>query len=127
MYYAIVISNYYILFTVVILIGGGCSAIACVLIDIPIAQIGFLILFLCTGIAGNVVNLSTVDLFPTALRAMAVCISLMFGRLGGVVGSNITALLLVSNCEMAFYLPAASLAGTTKSANDSNNEIPYLK
>lgn len=90
------------------------------------AQIGFLILFLCTGVAGNVVNLSTVDLFPTALRAMAVCISLMFGRLGGVVGSNITARLLVANCEMAFYLPAASLAGETQIAN-KNNEMPYFK
>lgn len=94
-----------------ILVGGGLSAIACVLIDIPIVQIGLLILFLCTGITGNVVNLSTVDLFPTALRAMAVCISLMFGRLGGVVGSNITALLLDSHCELAFYVPAASLIG----------------
>lgn len=104
-----IFSLYY--FVVVILTGGSLSAIACVLVEIPIVQIGFLILFLCTGITGNVVNLSTVDLFPTSLRAMAVCISLMFGRLGGVVGANVTALLLYSHCEYAFFVPAVSLMG----------------
>lgn len=44
-------------------------------------------------------------------RAMALCISLMFGRLGGIVGSNLVALLLDSHCEMAFYLAGTSLLG----------------
>lgn len=42
-------------------------------------------------------------------RAMAVSISLMFGRLGSVAGSNLTAVLLDASCENAFYLPGCSL------------------
>lgn len=42
---------------------------------------------------------------------MAICIALMFGRLGSVVGSNIVALLLDDHCESAFYLSGASVIG----------------
>lgn len=42
---------------------------------------------------------------------MAVNMALMAGRLGGVVGSNITAILLDNYCEFAFYLPACMSAG----------------
>lgn len=39
------------------------------------------------------------------------CISLMFGRLGGVVGANVAALLLDNHCQSAFYLSESSLLG----------------
>lgn len=42
---------------------------------------------------------------------MASSISLMFGRLGGVTGANITALLLGHSCEIAFYLSGSILIG----------------
>lgn len=38
-------------------------------------------------------------------------ISLMFARLGGVIGTNGAALLLDDYCEIAFYLPASILIG----------------
>lgn len=44
-------------------------------------------------------------------RAMAVSISLMFGRLGGVAGSNLTAVLLDASCQNAFFLPGCALIG----------------
>lgn len=37
------------------------------------------------------------------------CMALMFGRFGGVSGSNIVAYFLNDNCEMAFYLSGSSL------------------
>lgn len=40
---------------------------------------------------------------------MAVCISLMMGRLGSVVGANIVGLLLDDHCELAFTLSGTSL------------------
>lgn len=43
------------------------------------------------------------------IRAMAMCMALMFGRLGGVSGSNIVAYFLNDNCEIAFYLSGSSL------------------
>lgn len=44
-------------------------------------------------------------------RAMALCISLMFGRLGCVAGANVAALLLENHCELVFYLSGGSVMG----------------
>lgn len=40
---------------------------------------------------------------------MAVCISLMMGRLGSVVGANIVGALLSDNCEAAFLTSGIGL------------------
>lgn len=42
---------------------------------------------------------------------MAVNVIMMFGRFGGVIGSNVTAILLENYCEYAFYLPGAVFSG----------------
>lgn len=44
-------------------------------------------------------------------RAMAMCISLMFGRLGCVAGSNIFAMLIDNHCDLAFLLSGLSIIG----------------
>lgn len=120
----------------------GISGIGCVLINIPLVQIVFLLIFLCCGMAGNVVCASAVELYPTTLRwdllfasqqsqiifesnsrikwlhfykirfrAMAMCIALMFARLGGMAGANISANLLDNYCEAVFFLPGLALIG----------------
>lgn len=40
---------------------------------------------------------------------MAICISLMMGRLGSVVGANIVGLLLDNYCQLAFSMSGALL------------------
>lgn len=40
---------------------------------------------------------------------MAVCISLMFGRLGSVAGSNMVALLIDDQCNSVFLLSGGSV------------------
>lgn len=40
---------------------------------------------------------------------MAVCISLMFARLGSVLGSSVGAILLEAHCEYTFYLSGSTL------------------
>lgn len=99
--------------------------------DIPIIQVYSFTALMSSGIPISVINAATVELYPTALRwvfpflflhffhvnwywknrAMAMCISLMFGRLGGVVGANTVALLLDNHCQSAFYLSGSSLLG----------------
>lgn len=44
-------------------------------------------------------------------RAMAISMSIMFGRMGCVGGANTIALLLDNNCETSFYLSASILFG----------------
>lgn len=46
----------------------------------------------------------SVDIFPTYVRAMAVCLTLMVGRGSAVIGINILKQLLESNCESVFYI-----------------------
>lgn len=55
----------------------------------------------------------TVDIYPTYLRAMAVCLTLMVGRASAVVGINILNKMLVTNCELSFYIfGALTIVGT---------------
>uniref|UniRef100_A0A182W337 Major facilitator superfamily (MFS) profile domain-containing protein n=1 Tax=Anopheles minimus TaxID=112268 RepID=A0A182W337_9DIPT len=89
----------------------GICGILIVFIDLPLLAIWFYVILLTCGFCISVVNACTVDLFPTNLRAMAVCISLMFGRLGSVVGANIVGMLLDSQCELTFWISGISLIG----------------
>lgn len=42
---------------------------------------------------------------------MAVSISMMFGRVGSIVGSNLVAVMLESNCSATFYLYSGFILG----------------
>lgn len=55
-----------------------------------------------------------ISIIPLRIRAMAVFISLMFGRLGCILGAITTALLLDTHCEMVFYLSGTTLIGKKK-------------
>lgn len=92
-----------------VLIGCGSCAIALIFVTVPILSTYLYILLLACGLAINVVSASTIELYPTNLRAMAVCISLMFGRLGSVFGSNLVGLLLDSHCQVTFALSGVTL------------------
>uniref|UniRef100_A0A182NE16 Major facilitator superfamily (MFS) profile domain-containing protein n=1 Tax=Anopheles dirus TaxID=7168 RepID=A0A182NE16_9DIPT len=59
------------------------------------------------GTSISVLNGATVSIFPTNVRAMAVCLSLMMGRLGSVFGSNLVGLIMEQNCTLTFYLFAS--------------------
>ncbi|XP_065085913.1 putative transporter SVOPL [Ochlerotatus camptorhynchus] len=87
----------------------GVAGLLLFVVDIPIAVIWLYIVFLCSGYTAVVVNAIIVDLYPTSLRAMAVCIALMVGRLGSVVGSNMLGILLERHCELTFGIASVLL------------------
>ncbi|XP_058465632.1 synaptic vesicle glycoprotein 2B-like isoform X2 [Malaya genurostris] len=89
----------------------GLCGVLITFIDVPLLAVWLYVILLTCGYCINVVNAVTVDLFPTNLRAMAVCISLMFGRLGSVVGANIVGVLLDTHCELSFWISGISLIG----------------
>ncbi|XP_055325164.1 synaptic vesicle glycoprotein 2B-like [Sitodiplosis mosellana] len=101
------VGNFAIIFFV--LLTCGLSGIGCMLTDIPALQVALYLYFVSCGVATNVLSSATVELYPTTLRAMAMSISLMFARLGGVTGANAAALLLDDYCEISFYLPGSIL------------------
>ncbi|XP_055618855.1 synaptic vesicle glycoprotein 2B-like [Toxorhynchites rutilus septentrionalis] len=80
----------------------GISGIMVIFVDIPLLAIWLYMILMMGGLSACVTNTITVDLFPTNLRAMAVSISLMFGRLGSVTGANMLGLLLDSQCQLTF-------------------------
>ncbi|XP_060525996.1 synaptic vesicle glycoprotein 2C-like isoform X2 [Cylas formicarius] len=60
----------------------------------------FLLISSCIGI----VNAFVVDLYPTNIRAMALAISLMFGRIGAAVGSNLVGIMFYNYCDYLFIM-----------------------
>ncbi|XP_062564060.1 synaptic vesicle glycoprotein 2B-like [Armigeres subalbatus] len=97
--------------SILVFVFGGCGIAGLIItfIDIPMVSVWcYMILVMC-GFSGSIVSAITVDLFPTNVRAMAVCMSSMFGRLGGVIGSNMFGFLLESQCELTFAIPSVLL------------------
>lgn len=90
---------------VINLLISGVSGMLLVFINEPY----FVLVLFCSfmvfaGISISIVNGAAVSLFPTSVRAMAVCLSLMMGRLGSVVGTNIIGLIMEENCNLTFIL-----------------------
>lgn len=59
-------------------------------------------------------------------RAMALSISLMFGRFGGVAGSNTAAFLLDNHCEAAFYLSGSVVTGNCFELKHIRHSLIYV-
>jgi MFS transporter, VNT family, synaptic vesicle glycoprotein 2 len=66
--------------------------------------LGLMVVFLTCGVCGSLLSAILVDLFPTNVRAMSLCIVLMIGRFGAVAGSNFVSVMIVTQCELMFGL-----------------------
>lgn len=106
-----VIINYTGKLPIILFVLWGCAscAISLVFVTIPSFATYLYVILLACGLAINVVSASTIEIYPTSMRAMAVCISLMCGRLGSVFGSNLVGLLLDSHCQITFALSGVTL------------------
>lgn len=91
------------------MVGCGACGIAAIYVRIPIVAIYLFLLLLLNGLAIPVATAATVDLYATNMRGMGVSLSLMMGRLGGVFGSNVVAILIEDHCETTFYLAGVTL------------------
>ncbi|XP_055846219.1 synaptic vesicle glycoprotein 2B [Episyrphus balteatus] len=90
-----------------LLIWMSIAAISCLLIhwvSSYVLSIILLTLTLTTGTCGGVVSAISIEYFPTNISAMAMCLVMMTGRLGAVVGSNVIGLVIFTNCNMLFYI-----------------------
>jgi MFS transporter, VNT family, synaptic vesicle glycoprotein 2 len=63
-----------------------------------------MVIFLTCGVCGSILSAVLVDIFPTNVRAMSLCVVLMMGRMGAVVGSNFVSFMIVKECELMFGL-----------------------
>lgn len=105
----------------------GLSAFLLIFVKIPSIISYFYVVMLLAGLLISVVNASTVELFPTKMRfafnrlgtqilnifscrAMAVCISMMVGRVGSAFGSIFIGLIIEKQCDLTFLMPTIFLA-----------------
>ncbi|KAL0271445.1 UNVERIFIED_CONTAM: hypothetical protein PYX00_008539 [Menopon gallinae] len=65
------------------------------------------------SIGSTVIVSVVVDLIPTDQRSMAVCLTMMFGRMGALVGNLSFAALLDWNCAYLFIMLASTTLGST--------------
>lgn len=63
-----------------------------------------MVIFLTCGVCGSILSAVLVDLFPTNVRAMSLCVVLMVGRIGAVAGSNFVSFMIARECELMFAL-----------------------
>ncbi|XP_026747521.1 organic cation/carnitine transporter 7-like [Trichoplusia ni] len=92
-----------LLLVATLVVTGMCGVGAHLAADQTAAVILFGI-FQMSGACIGLVNAAGVELFPTKYRAMAICLSMMVGRTGAVVGSNLIGWFLQVNCGAGFYL-----------------------
>lgn len=79
----------------------------CVLINFITQDMLFAVLlssFPIMGLALGPVNAYAVEFFPTNLRGMAIGLTMMIGRIGSIIGTNVAGILLNVFCELTFYL-----------------------
>jgi VNT family MFS transporter (synaptic vesicle glycoprotein 2) len=75
----------------------------------------FIVLLTLPGICVAVINLIMVDIIPTYLCGMAVCLVMTAGRIGSIVSSSVVGIMLQWNCTVTFSLYAVNLMGKNSS------------
>nr|XP_036221542.1 synaptic vesicle glycoprotein 2B-like [Bactrocera oleae] len=101
------VGKIYILFITIIFFT-SCGLASVFIVNSVIAAYLY-VLFFVVGVAIIVLNVITVELYPTHLRAMATCISLMVGRVGSIAGANVAGVLMGQHCEWNFYICCGAL------------------
>ncbi|CAB3235203.1 unnamed protein product [Arctia plantaginis] len=92
-----------IIVLVILSVTGCCGIGAHLAYNQQLAVVFFAIFQMCGACIG-LMNAVAVELFPTKYRAMAICLSMMMGRVGSMVGSNLIGLFLDINCGAGFYM-----------------------
>ncbi|KAM3956292.1 LOW QUALITY PROTEIN: synaptic vesicle glycoprotein 2C-like [Aphomia sociella] len=77
------------------------------------AATALLVAALCSGCAASILAAIAVDVFPTCLRAMAMCVMYMVGRTGAAMGSYLLGATLNTHCLSAFVVLGVFTAGST--------------
>lgn len=79
------------------------SAILINVVRIPIAGGIFFFFFMMCALSMGILSVYFVELYPTNLRGMASCLSVMVGRSSAFFGVNAIGALMSTHCEETFY------------------------
>uniref|UniRef100_A0A1B6G7N2 Major facilitator superfamily (MFS) profile domain-containing protein n=1 Tax=Cuerna arida TaxID=1464854 RepID=A0A1B6G7N2_9HEMI len=84
-----------------------CSGMALLITWVPVAAIIVILLGgipIISGICYNVLTGFIIELFPTYIRAMAVSLNMICGRLGSITGAQLFSQLIDLHCSLLFKL-----------------------
>ncbi|CAB3226951.1 unnamed protein product [Arctia plantaginis] len=91
----------------------GVALVGAAFVPEGVAATALLIVSLCSGCAASILAAIAVDVFPTSLRAMAMCVMYMVGRAGAAVGSYLLGATLDLHCLEAFTALGIFTSGST--------------
>ncbi|CAK1579002.1 unnamed protein product [Parnassius mnemosyne] len=115
-YIGLVFCSMYIIVGFLVDFVGKKTILVCVLIATGLCGVGahlapavrpavvLFAIFQMSGACIGLMNAVSVELIPTMYRAMAICLGMMMGRMGSMVGSNLVGYFLETNCGVSFYL-----------------------
>jgi MFS transporter, VNT family, synaptic vesicle glycoprotein 2 len=96
------------IFLFVFITTGLCGILIVVINNLIISNYLYMWL-LVIGVNSNLLNTVTFDAFPTELRSMAISTTLLFGRVGGLLGVNVSSFMVEDFCEMTFGISGGLL------------------
>lgn len=94
---------------VFILLSCAVAAFSLTFVNMPSVTPFLYLYMMVAALCISVINASTVELFPTKMRAMAVCVSMCVGRIGSTSGSIILGLIIENYCSLTFLMPTILL------------------
>lgn len=97
-------------------ISAGCSISLVFLTEFYSILVAF-ITFMSASLFASIIGAISVNLYPTKIRAMATCFIFMFGRIGGLAGSNLIGVFLENSCSSIFYVFSALTISKLSSHN----------
>lgn len=84
----------------------GASCVLLIFVDRSLLANVLYMAVVSLGLSVSVVNATIAELFPTQYRVMALTISLISGRLGGVSGALFIGYMIEGHCDKMFMVPA---------------------
>lgn len=82
------------------------SSVLLIFVDRSLLANALYMALVSLGVSVSVVNATITELFPTQYRVMALTVSLIFGRLGGVSGAVFVGYMVEMHCDVMFMVPA---------------------
>lgn len=77
--------------------------------NVAIALFSMMLVF--SGSSLPLISGSSINLFPTSIRTMAICLMMMTGRIGTSLGSSFIGSLIQSHCEETFFTVTTIVLG----------------
>lgn len=96
-------------FSICMIVSSIGTVVICLITNKLAIDVLFVVILMLPGITVAVISAIMVNIIPTHLCGMAICISMTAARLGSIVSSSVVGAMLEWNCTVTFMLYAAEI------------------